>query len=149
VKDVSTNTRKIISGTNPLHKSFAKTVQVQSQLNIEDSSITSYELNFMAPDLQETDAENASPNTCLLEDENGPVVSGELNSSREASSTNQQSYACKFSRDNFYKIVALKITDIRIIMADGKAGSFSIDKNLRDTIAKQAKAILARFNNQQ
>jgi hypothetical protein len=145
-KDVASNTRMLATGTNPLHKSFAKTVQVQSQVTIQDESITSYDLNFTAPDVQTTDNTNSSSNTCLLKDESGNIISGILNMS---SSADQSSYTCKFSKDDFYKIVALKITDVQIITANGKGNLFSVDKNLQYIIAKQAKALLNRFKNQE
>ncbi len=143
VKDVASNKRTLLTGTNPLHKSFSKTVQVQSQLNLEDNSITSYQLIFTAPEMPEADNKNSSSNTCVLKDENGTVISGILSSA--SSVTDQSSYACKFSKDDFYKIIALKITDVGIISASGKSELFSVDKNLQDIIAKQARALLDRF----
>lgn len=143
VKDVASNTRTLITGTNPLHKSFTKTIQVQSQLSIQDESITSYDLNFTAPDMPATDNTDSSANTCQLKDENGNIISGMLNN--VLSPAGEQSYTCKFSKDDFYKIVALKITDVRIITANGKSGLFPVDKNLQDIIAKQAKVLLDRF----
>ena len=142
VQDIAFNTRTLLTGTNPLHKSFTKTIQVQSQLTIQDESVTSYDLNFTAPDMPATDVTNSSANACLLKDENGTIISGILN---KTSSADQPLYTCKFSKDDFYKIVALKITDVQIITANGKSRLFSIDKNLQDMISKQAKALLNRF----
>lgn len=147
-KNASSNTRKITTGTNPIYKAnIAKTVQVQSQLNIQTDSIMSYELNFTAPDLLTINNTNSFSNTCLLTAENGTIFNGVLDSEASEFSliNSQQFYTCKFSKDDFYKIIALKITDIKIITAAGKEELFSVDEKLQDIISKQAKAMLTRF----
>ena len=137
--------KTISTGTNPLYKNFTKTVQVQSQLSIQDDSIADYDLFFTATDLSATDNANSSSNACLLKDENGTMFSGALTESPGYSSGNSaQSYTCKFSKIDFLKIVALKISEIKITAA-GKETVLPIDKKSRSVISNQAKTMLNRF----
>ena len=139
------NTKTISSGTNPLYKNFTKTVQVQSQLSIQNDSITDYDLNFTTTDLSATDNANASSNACLLQEENGTMLSGALSESSGFSATNSaQSYTCKFSKDNFLKIVELKISEIKIT-TEGKEILLPVDKKSHSVISSQAKIMLNRF----
>jgi hypothetical protein len=132
-KDATTNMRTITTGTNPLHKSsFSKTVDVQSQLRIQNDSITSYDLNFTVPD---TSAANFTAGTCSLETQNGTAVTG--------SSVAPNRF--RFSKEDFYKLVSSKITQIKITAADGKEEIIKLSENMQDILSKQAKAMLERL----
>ena len=127
------NMRTITSGSNPLHKSsFSKTMQVQSELRIQNDSITSYDLNFTTPD---TSAVNFTASTCSLETENGTVVTG--------SSVGTNKF--RFSKEDFYKLVSSKITQIKITTADGKEKLIKLRENMQDILSKQAKAMLLKL----
>jgi hypothetical protein len=132
-RDVATNMRTITTGTNPLHKSsFSKTVEVQSQLRVQNDSITSYDLNLTAPD---TSAENFTASTCSLETEDGTVVTG--------SSIAVNKF--RFSKEDFYKLISNKITQIKITTNNGKEKIIKVSENMQDILSKQAKAMLLRL----
>lgn len=146
-KDVATNTRTLTSGTNPLHKArLTSTLQVQSQLDIQNDSIVSYKLNFFAPGLPKlTDTDESLTNACLLKDENGTVYNGVFTNE---STNSQKTYTCTFSKDDFFKVITLKVSEINITTGDGKAGLLKVDKKLQDNIAQQGAKLLNKLKNQ-
>ena len=125
------NMRTITSGSNPLHKSsFSKTMDVQSQLNIQNDSITSYDLNFTG---SETPALN-SVSTCSLQTENGTVLTGALVANK-----------FRFSKEDFYTLITSKITQIKITATNGREQTIQISEDLQDILSKQAEALLERM----
>lgn len=131
--DVATNMRTITTGSNPLYKnSFSKTVDVQSQLRVQNDSITSYDLNLTIPD---TSAAGFTATTCSLETESGMVLAGSSVAARRF----------RFSKEDFYKLISNKITQIKITAADGKGQVIKLSENMQDVLSKQAKAMLERL----
>jgi len=134
--DAATNMRTITTGSNPLHKSsFSKTVEVQSELRVQNDSIASYDLNFTIPDT----SANFTASTCSLETENGTVVTG----------LSVAANKFRFSKEDFYKLISSKITQIKITTADGKEKLIKLKENMQDILSKQAKVMLVtlRANN--
>lgn len=131
--DAATNMRTITTGSNPLHKnSFSKTVDVQSQLRVQNDSITSYDLNLTVPD---TSAASFTATTCSLETENGTVLTGSSIAANRF----------RFSKEDFYKLISNKITQIKITATNGKQEIIKLSENMQDVLSRQAKAMLERL----
>ena len=137
-RDATTSMRTITTGTNPLYKnSFSKTVDVQSQLNVQNDSITSYDLDLIS---EEATGNAPAVTACSLEAENGTVITG-----TSAETGNPKSFRFRFSKEDFYKMIALKIKQIKITTAEGREELIKINENVQSTIANQAKVMLVRL----
>lgn len=139
---LTSNVATLTSGTNPLHKpSFASNVQVQSEVDFENNSVTDYKLNFSAPPLIDENTNDVS-NVCVLQSGNS-LITGILENVKplDADTAKLQQYTCNFSKD-FYKIVALRRITLVKIFTTNKTGTVTIDKAMQQEIIDQAKYLL-------
>ncbi|MEP6845178.1 MAG: hypothetical protein ABI861_04215 [Panacibacter sp.] len=144
--DPFTKTRTISTDLNSLYRVASTNIlQVQSQIEIKNDTIITYRLNFITPALPvNIEVKDSLPNECMLNDDEGNIYNGRLHNETTAFllGKNYQSYACSFSKDDFYKIVSINITDVKIISSSGKGGLFHIDKKAQDKISIQGKILL-------
>ena len=140
--NASTGIRSITTGTNPLYKGVTNTIQVKSEVDVQDDSVIAYKLNFIIPVLPVQISDNdLPPNTCLLIDADQGTYHGTL-------STSPQTYTCAFPQDDFSKLSTVKIINIKIITANGKGGSIPVNISMQSAISNQAKAINAALQKQ-